>query len=398
MRGPVRVLVLGHNLASELYGAELSLLGVLDRIDRARFEPAVVTPFAGPLFQRARERGLRTAALFPGPLPARWFPRLTTILFLGQPRIRRLIEALGADLVYGHETLAPVLAAIPAGVARVPFVYSPRTSFSDAPRKHRLAILAAARAGVAALLAPSGAVERSFGALPAPVRRVIYPGVDVARFDAAARSEALRARCGAATGDLLFAVVGRVTEPKGQLDFVRAAAAVLAKEPRARFAIVGDAPGSAAYLARIEAEIARLGLAGRMALPGYVADAAALMRSLDVVCVPSGWEEAIARVAIEAASAGRPVVASRVGGLPESVADGESGLLFPRGDVGALAGAMLRLARDPALRARMGSTGRRIASEKFGLDRCAREVEAAFDEVLRAWRRGAGRPIAGGRP
>src|SRR5207244_86111 len=99
-------------------------------------------------------------------LPERRFPRLKTIFFLGAPRVRRLVRALGADLVYGHDTLAPVIGALPAAIARVPFVWSPRTPLPERGVK-RLAVLAAARFGVAGLLPPSAAVERSCGAVRA---------------------------------------------------------------------------------------------------------------------------------------------------------------------------------------------------------------------------------------
>ena len=131
-----------------------------------------------------------------------------------------------------------------------------------------------------------------------------------------------------------------------------------------------------ASLARLPADArARIRLHGKRPhdeLPAFY-------RRADVLVVPS-LSEAFGKPAVEAMASGLPVVATRVGGIPEVVADGETGLLVPPNDPVALAEAMGRLAADPALRARLGAAGRARAEERFSYDRIAREVETLDEE------------------
>ncbi|MDD5658005.1 MAG: glycosyltransferase, partial [Elusimicrobia bacterium] len=91
---------------------------------------------------------------------------------------------------------------------------------------------------------------------------------------------------------------------------------------------------------------------------------------------------AVSRAALEGMAAGRPVVASRVGGLPDLVADGETGLLVPPGDAGALAAALGRLAGEPQFAARLGSAARRRCAERFSLERFGADTEGLYGELL----------------
>ena len=101
----------------------------------------------------------------------------------------------------------------------------------------------------------------------------------------------------------------------------------------------------------------------------------------DLVVVPS-LSEGFGLVALEAMAAGRPCVASQTGGLPEIVADEDSGILVPSGDVDALTGALDRLVSDPALRARMGRRGRAIVEERFDIRVRVRQIIRVYDDIL----------------
>jgi phosphatidylinositol alpha-mannosyltransferase len=109
-----------------------------------------------------------------------------------------------------------------------------------------------------------------------------------------------------------------------------------------------------------------------------------LYAAADVVVVPSVWPEPLSRVLIEAMSLGRPVVASAVGGSPEVIEDGVSGLLVPRGDAAALARAVGALLRDPERRARMGTAAARHAARAFDEVRLVDELLDAYAGVVGA--------------
>ena len=155
--------------------------------------------------------------------------------------------------------------------------------------------------------------------------------------------------------------VGRLQEPKDPLSLVRALAKLRGRPFHAL--IVGEGPGRPA----VEAELRRLGLAATVELAGEREDVAEILAASQVFVLSSRSEAAPVSV-LEAMAAGLPVVASRVGGLPELVVEGETGLLVEPGDPEELAAALARLLDDPALRERLGSAGRARVETHFALD------------------------------
>ncbi len=169
---------------------------------------------------------------------------------------------------------------------------------------------------------------------------------------------------GPLVGPPTVAFAGRLVREKGVDVLLRAFAAVAAALPEARLLLAGDGPERE----RLRALIADLGLSSRVSMLGYL-PRAELERQFDaawVQVVPSRWAEPFGIVATDAMMRGTAVVASRSGGLAESVRDGETGLLVPPDDVDALAAALLRPLRDRALAERMGSAGREVALAGFG--------------------------------
>jgi glycosyltransferase involved in cell wall biosynthesis len=179
------------------------------------------------------------------------------------------------------------------------------------------------------------------------------------------------------TGPPRIVTVGRFKAPKDPLTLVRALASLGARSFEA--VIVGDGPDRRA----VEAEIERLGLVQAARLAGERDDVPELLAGADIF-VLSSRSEGLPLSILEAMSAGLPVVASRVGGVPEVVLDGETGLLVPPGDPSSLAAAIERLLVDPDLRARLGTAGRARIEESFDLDRCrSAHVELYRRELAR---------------
>jgi len=149
--------------------------------------------------------------------------------------------------------------------------------------------------------------------------------------------------------------------------------------PAARLVIVG---GGEQYTT-LQALIVNLGMEKCITLAGQASHEQIphYLQSFDLFVVPS-FSEAFGVAAVEAAACGLPVIASRVGGLPEVVLDGQTGLLVPPGDVDALAAAMSRLLSDPGLRVRMGQAGRQFVLEHYRWADNARLMEQLYTEVL----------------
>jgi glycosyltransferase involved in cell wall biosynthesis len=157
---------------------------------------------------------------------------------------------------------------------------------------------------------------------------------------------------------------------------------VLAAEPEARLLIVGE--GS--QQVRLHDSAAQLGLLGpspRVLFTGRRDDVAAILAVLDVAVLPS-YREAQGISLLEAMALARPIVASAVGGIPEFVTDGQTGLLVPPRDPAALAGALLRVLADRGLAARLGRNARELVREHYCLDHMVRRIEELYEEGIAA--------------
>lgn len=190
-------------------------------------------------------------------------------------------------------------------------------------------------------------------------------GVDCARFrpDAAARSR-MRTEARVPDNAVVFLYLGRLSRDKGVLDLVRAFAGVARGRANAWLALVG--PDEEGLRARVE-EIAGE-FSGRVRVLGFTAHPEESMAAADVFCLPS-YREGFGQVAVEAAAAGLPVIASRIYGVIDAVAEGETGLLHAPGDIEALRSHMEALLLQPDLRRRFGETGRARALRDFSADR-----------------------------
>jgi glycosyltransferase involved in cell wall biosynthesis len=199
----------------------------------------------------------------------------------------------------------------------------------------------------------------------------IHHGIDLREFHPVARNGRPRG-----ADPVTLGCAARLIPGKGVDDLLRALPRVAPAGWRLR--VAGDGPERE----RLEAIAGALGVRERVLFLGWVADMAAFWRAVDVAVVPSGaLPEAFGMSALEAIACGVPVVATRNGGLPEIVADGECGLLVTPGDVEGIARALSLLGSDDALRERLSRGARRRAQERFSGAKCARDYESLFLET-----------------
>jgi glycosyltransferase involved in cell wall biosynthesis len=183
----------------------------------------------------------------------------------------------------------------------------------------------------------------------------------------------------------LFGVIAMMRPEKGQRTFINAAARVLKSAPDARFVLVGG--GGGPYVDKLYEKIRRKfpWSPSPVTITGYREDVSQVMAALDVVVVPS-LHDAQTIVIPEAFAAGRPVIASRVGGIPELVTHEENGLLVEPADNDALAAAMLRLLADPVLRNDLASAGHRLARRELSFERKTELLLDSYDKACcRSW-------------
>lgn len=193
----------------------------------------------------------------------------------------------------------------------------------------------------------------------------------------AREARVLRAHFGASANRPLWVCAARLEKQKG-LDVLLEAAALL----RGRgLGFVIALAGDGAERAALETQAARLGLAGAVHVLGRVEEVGALYAAADAVVLPSRWE-GLPLSLLEALARGRPVVATRVGGIPEVIEDGLTGLLAAPEDPASLADALATLHRRPDLAQRLGAAGAEVVAERFTWERMVADFEAVYDEVL----------------
>lgn len=196
----------------------------------------------------------------------------------------------------------------------------------------------------------------------------VYSGLDSVPFQRAARGQ-VRAELGLAPEALVVTCVANLRPVKNHALLLEAIARLPANQP-VHLLAVGDGPLRAELIARAQ----RLGLSERVHWLGSRQDIPAILADTDIKALTSDWE-GLPGALLEAMAAGCPVVATRVGGAPELVLEGETGLLTPPGDVEALTAALSQLVGDPALRRRLGQAGQRRAHEQFDLTQQVARLE-----------------------
>jgi glycosyltransferase involved in cell wall biosynthesis len=212
--------------------------------------------------------------------------------------------------------------------------------------------------------------------LPEGLVTTIHNGLDLAPFLARGDRAASRERYGVPADALVFGLAARFAPQKALDVLVDAAAQVLSAQPRAWLVVAGDGPLLEVVRTRARATAVR----DRMLFPGFEVDVPGLLSSLDVY-VTSSVTEGLSLALVEAAAAGLPAVATRVGGNPEVVDDGVTGLLVAAGKSAPLAAAIARLLNDPALRKRMGEAGRARALSEFSEATMLERTAAVYGEA-----------------
>jgi len=352
-------------------GAQESVGVLLVHLDRSRFEVEAVCLADGRTVHRLRELGIGVTVIPPK-------DDESTVRELAAYLRRREI-----DLLHAHLFRAELLGTRAAQVAGTPVVVA--TAHSSRVRSPAdIAALAAVTPSIDRLIAPSGAVAakvRAEGRGAAEIT-VVPNGVDLDRFSPHRSSQEMaevRASLGIPPGAFLIGVVARLEPEKGHRYLLEALPAIVNAVPDAWLLLVGE--GSQTDALRALAGSLPFAARQRIVFAGFQTDVEAVTQALDLAVLPS-LREAQGLALLEAMAARRPVVASAVGGIPETIRDGVDGLLVPPADPDALATAMVRLARDPRLRDRLAASGRRRVVDRFSLAASVRQVEAIYEEEL----------------
>ena len=367
---PVRV---AHCLDTlTIGGTETNALRTIEHLDASRFPALLVYGTGGVLEQRF--------------LAATTAQHRVKLRSLYHPSTVGKIAGLAAffrrervQVVHCHDVYSNVFAAAAARVAGVPgIIVSRRWGLTQYGRG--LTLLnrhVGYRLGHRVLANSAGVARSVMDDEGVPRRRVLtLPNfVGASLFEPISEDQrlALRHSLGLPPDALVVGVVATVKPVKDPLALVDAVASLAPEWPTLRLVFVGDGESRAAVTTRAET----LQIADRVTITGMRQDAARLHAAFDVSALTS-LSEGFPNSLVEAMAAARPVVATRVGGVPDAVRDGESGLLVPVRDPGALRAALQRLLEDPALRRRLGEFGREAARRDYHERTVLAQLEAVY--------------------
>ncbi|QRG09810.1 glycosyltransferase family 4 protein [Xanthobacter dioxanivorans] len=384
---PSEASVLFVDQAGELGGAELSLLDIV----RLRPRPSSVVLFAeGPFRSRLAEVGVPVVVIpFDG---SRRITRGSGVgdALLAAPDLARVILTLAgrarkSDLIYANTQKAFIIAACAAILVRRPLIWHLRdilTSDHFAGAMRTMAVGLANRTA-ACIIANSQATANAFYVAGGTADvRVIHNGIDCTPFDSIDADQArtsLRAELGL-MDQRIVGVFSRLAEWKGQHVLIDALRAL----PNLHAILVGGALFEEhAYEEKLRHQVNALGLSGRCHFLGFRSDVPRLMKAVDVVVHTSIAPEPFGRVVVEGMLAGRPVVATRAGGVSEIINDGETGFLVTPGSVDELASTIGRLVASRDLSRTIGEASQLAARQRFSLAGSVAAINAVIDETSR---------------
>lgn len=366
-------------------GAQETAMLLCQHLDPARYACELVTGEEtgpeGELHGEARRRGV--ALSFEPDL----FREVTPLRDVAATlQLARRMREGRYDIVHLHSSKAGIVGRVAARLAGVPVVVHTvhGWGFND---EQPAAIAASYRAleracaRLSDALVVVGSPYRDEGlalGIGTPSQyHLIRSGIEVEAYrDVTLDRVGARARIGLPEDAFVVGNVGRLSPPKCPELMLRAFARVSATRPQAHLVLVGDGW----QRAEVETEAHRLGLGDRVRLLGLRRDVPELLRAFDVF-VMSSSREGLPRTLSQAMAASLPVVATRVGGIPDAIVEGENGFLVESGDVAALADRLALLADDPALRARMGANGL-ARVEEFSVAGMVRRTEALYQALL----------------
>lgn len=303
-------------------------------------------------------------------------------------RLRRILRKYRPEILHLHFTgfigPYPWLAKL-CGVKQVFF-----TDHSSHPEGHvirraplwKRLIARLVNQPLTGVITVSGYGYRSVAArdlVPRPRIEMIYNSADVSRSvfpDREGRAFEFRRKYSIPEDRALIVQVSWLIPEKGVADLLKAARLVVTRNPKVHFAFVGDG----AYREHYQGQACEMGIGDNVTFTGQVEDpmAEGVYAAADIVCQVSRWEEVFGYVIAEAMSSAKPLVATRVGGIPELVEDEKTGFVVERGDAQAIADSILKLIAEPELRKRMGEAGREVALEKFDLAGNVEKVTALY--------------------
>ncbi|MFZ5799806.1 MAG: glycosyltransferase family 4 protein [Candidatus Omnitrophota bacterium] len=336
----------------------------------------------GPLTEEARKNGL----------PVEIIPHLKNEInifndFLALKELNALMEKKHFTIVHTHNSKAGILGRLAARLCGVPVIVHtihscvfqyPNLNFIQRRFYFRLEKFAARMTDK--LIAISDTLQNTFieaGIAPAEKFITIYSGIELDRFRAHVNAEEEKVALGIRPGELVVGVIGRLAEGKGHEFVIRTIPLVAKESPKVKFIFVGDGP----LRIKLWELTQQFKVEDKVIFTGQRSDIPELLKLFDVFCLASLYE-GMGRVILEAQVAGKPVVATDIGGIPDVVSKDHSAILVKPKDVEGLSAALIKLLRDDNLRLEMSKAAQQFVDYRFSAQKMVEDIVRVYNELL----------------
>lgn len=371
---PVNVLHLRDT--HEIGGPGKTILETFRAIDRSRFMPHLA------VFLTRHETGESpfVAAAKDVGMPVHYVRGYNQFDLRLIPRVVDLVKAQQIDIVSAHEVKSDVITWLASCLHRVPIVTTLHGWIGNRPRQR--AFIALDKWVVRKfdrVIVVSAKIQQELIARGVPPEnlRLVHNAIVLERYRRTGRRGALAELLGRELPGPVLVSIGRISPEKGHLDLVEALGIVAKRRSPMSAVLIGDGPARAQVAERVRA----LGLEGSVHMPGYLSQPERFLEDVDLMALPS-HTEGLPNVVLESLAMDVPVVATRVGGTPEIITDGETGRLVPPHAPEALAEALLSFLQDPEPWRAMARRGHQVVQDRFSFERRTRTIEGIYSELL----------------
>lgn len=362
-----------------LTGSGLAVYLMMDGLDKSRYDVELACGSRGPLIETALEKGIQFNRIPHLVQPINIFKDLVALL-----ELILLIKRKKYNIVHTHNSKAGILGRLAAKINRVPVIVHTIHGFAfhDFECKWRKKLFIFLEKFTAKFTDKLFVISKPLmewglaeGIGNAEKYIINYDGIEIEKFQNYVDVEAKKKEFGLSPDERVVGTVAKLWEGKGHKYLLEAASEIIKFYKDVKFMFVGEG-----YLDKELKDYAKkLNIADSIIFTGFKTDIPEITAIFDIACLPSLFE-GMGRVLLEAQASGKPVVATRVGGIAEIVKDGQSGILVPPADSHALAEAIIKLLKERELLEKMGRAARERVGNEFSSKEMVRKVYMIYNE------------------
>ena len=377
--------ILYLNATSMMSGAEFSLLSLLEKVDKEKFNPTLLLPEEGPFFQKAKQAGIEGILLpsmikFGEGYRVHKLPKFITSLY----KVMKVIKQKRINIVHSNSPRVAFLGGMAAKLSSIPSVIHVRdihqSPFSQ-PLKSRLLdflsdmIVSVSQATKDSIAEATPSIESKI--------KVVYNGIDFERLDNRPIRD-IRPEFGIRENTPIIGSVGLIHPVKGLEILIRSASVIKNQFPSIKVFIIGGAllEMDIKYINGLDNLVKELDLEDNVIFTGFREDVFDLIKAMDVLVHPAIYPEPFPRSLLEAAAMKKPIVATKVGGVPEILDHDVSGLLIEPSDPTSLAKAVLSLLNNKEKAENLALKARQKVEKSFSIEKHVDHIETIYVKLL----------------